>query len=157
MGMLASLGCGSTATDSGSPSANAAADSATDSGSPSANAAAESAPASCMNHFIQASSYDQSCNVDTDCVAIAEGDTCVACAFSCGNNAAISKGAVAEYNSAIAGTSALAAAADGGCFTAACGGTVSGRSDWGPFCCGGICHVGSVCPNLGDAGDAAAE
>ena len=109
------------------------------------------------SHSILASAYDQSCRADTDCVAVAEGDPCVACAFSCASNAAINEGAVAEYQSDIADTAALAAAVDGGCFTTACGGTVSLSSDWGPFCCSGTCHVGSACSSPGDAGDAATE
>jgi hypothetical protein len=108
-------------------------------------------------HSILASAYDQSCRADTDCVAISEGDPCVACAFSCASNAAINEEAVAQYESDIAGTSALAAAVDGGCFTAACRGTLSLPSDWGPFCCSGMCHVGSACSGPGDAGDAATE
>jgi hypothetical protein len=108
-------------------------------------------------HLILASAYDQSCRTDTDCVAIAVGDPCVACTFRCANNAAINEGAVAKYRSDIAGTPALAAAVDGGCSATACGGTVSLPSDWGPFCCSGTCHVGSACSSPGDAGDAATE
>lgn len=58
-------------------------------------------------------------------------------------------------------TSPILSSADGGCLSTC--GTASGRSDYGPFCCGGTCHVGGPCASL-DAGaetsavaDAAAE
>jgi hypothetical protein len=122
---------------------------------PSPDAQVSDAAVACdAGRLILASEYDQSCRADTDCVAIEEGNPCVACAFSCTRNAAINYGAVAQYQSAIAGTPAIAAAEDGGCFTVACGGTVSLQSDWGPFCCSGTCQVGSPCPSAGEGGDA---
>jgi hypothetical protein len=47
---------------------------------------------------IQASSYDQSCKSDSDCVKVDVGNACVACVFACGQNVgAINAGAMAQY------------------------------------------------------------
>jgi hypothetical protein len=100
---------------------------------------------------IRASNYDQTCKVDMDCVLIAEGDPCTSCGISCSSNATINAGALAMYRSDIANTPAVVSAADGGCLSLC--GTVSGRSDFGPFCCGGTCHVGGPCPSS-DGGQA---
>jgi hypothetical protein len=56
---------------------------------------------------IRASSYDQTCAVDTDCTAISEGSTCNACNFAC-PNAAINVNALPQYSSATAGLSQAA-------------------------------------------------
>ena len=45
---------------------------------------------------IQASNYDRSCAVDSDCVAVAEGDVCTPCGVGC-KNAAIIVAARAQY------------------------------------------------------------
>jgi hypothetical protein len=48
--------------------------------------------------LIQASSYDQSCSVDTDCVAVGVGNPCTAiCEIFCAGNAAISEMSLARY------------------------------------------------------------
>jgi hypothetical protein len=100
----------------------------------------------CTAGPVQASSYDQTCKVDTDCVSIAEGDPCAPCGLSCSMSATINAGALARYNADIASTPAVRSAADGGCLDTC--GTVSGRSDYGPFCCGGMCHIGGPCPGV---------
>ena len=96
-----------------------------------------------------ATSYDQACKVDTDCVAIVEGNVCVPCVFQGVLNAAINSGAVAKYNSDIAKTPGNVGIGGAGCPTG--GGTVSGDSNWSPFCCSGTCQLGSQCPSAVDA------
>jgi hypothetical protein len=108
----------------------------------------------CTAEPVQASNYDQTCQTDTDCVAIAEGDPCLSCGISCSSNATINAGALTKYRSDIANTPAVLSAADGGCLYTC--GTVSGRSDFGPFCCGGTCHVGGQCPGADASTDACA-
>jgi hypothetical protein len=105
---------------------------------------------------IMASSYDQSCTVDTDCVGVSEGNSCKPCDFSC-SNATINAGALAKYTSDTAHFPAVVAFDHGVC-PSSCGGPV------GLCCLGGKCHRGSPCPfevlmggDAGaDAGDAAA-
>jgi hypothetical protein len=104
---------------------------------------------------IQASNYDQTCTVDTDCAGISEGNTCNACTFSC-TNAAINVKALPQYHSA---TASLFPAAFNLC-PSSCGG-----SEY-TCCLGGSCHWGyPVCPFPGsgpvdsgpDSADAGAE
>jgi hypothetical protein len=111
--------------------------------------------ATCVAANIVASNYDQSCTVDKDCVAIAEGNVCDPCVFDGMLNAAINASAEAKYNSDIGGTPGAAGIGGAGCTTG--GGAVSGNSNWGPFCCSGTCHVGSQCPNTAAAVDAGAD
>jgi hypothetical protein len=103
---------------------------------------------------IQASSYDRTCSVDTDCTDISEGSTCNACNFSC-QNAAININALPQYNS---DTANLFPAAFDLC-PSSCGGPQ-------PTCCHeGTCHRGyPTCPYSdglvdagADSGDASAE
>jgi hypothetical protein len=103
----------------------------------------------CTAQPVRATRYDQTCHVDTDCVSVAEGDPCTACGISCTASATINVGALPQYRSDIANTAAALSAVDGGCLSTC--GTVSGRSDYGPFCCDGMCHVGGPCGS-GDAG-----
>jgi hypothetical protein len=104
----------------------------------------------CHDGGIKASSYDQSCTSDSDCVAVAEGDSCLACAFSC-PNAVINPGALAKYRSDIASAPHAA-------FALACFGCPIVT---GPCCLGGSCHIGEECidPVAADAAavDASAE
>jgi hypothetical protein len=108
---------------------------------------------------IRASSFDQTCAVDTDCVAINEGSTCNACNFVC-PTAAISVDALPQYSSA---TANLVPASYLLC-PSSC---PAGRT-----CCrGGMCHLDSplshdpACPYPGqqpvdsgeDSGDAGPE
>jgi len=95
--------------------------------------------------LIQASSYDQSCKTDMDCVGIAEGNGCDFAAFNC-PNAAINMGGYAQYQSDIAKTqSAL-------CFApSSCG------SGSGPCCRGGKCEIFSGCSSPADTLPACAD
>lgn len=88
--------------------------------------------------LIQASDYDQSCTVDTDCQPIAEGNACAPCAFSCQLGAAINVGALAQYNSDVANTPAVAREFDGQSCVVACPGAF-------PCCVGGTCQIDG-CP-----------
>jgi hypothetical protein len=98
-------------------------------------------------HLIQASSYDQTCAVDTDCTAISEGSTCNACNFSCGN-AAINVRGLAQY---MKDTADLYPSAYELC-PSSCGGPQS-------TCCrGGTCHWGYPnCPYPGQVVDASLD
>ena len=70
---------------------------------------------------ILASSFDQSCVSDLDCVPVGQGSVCAECGFVC-PSAAINNGALAAYQ---------AAAVDGGgTFTGLCG-----CPAYGPPCC----------------------
>jgi hypothetical protein len=109
----------------------------------------------------QGSSYDQSCTVDSDCVAVGLGNACFVCEIGCVANAAISKSAEGQYRSDVA--KSPAEGADCGCPEEIPG---------GPCCIGGMCQFGSQClaadaaPDTGpgatdsgtvDAADAIAE
>jgi hypothetical protein len=48
---------------------------------------------------VQASSFDQSCVSDVDCVAVGQGNVCAVCGFACPSGA-INKGATAAYQAA---------------------------------------------------------
>lgn len=85
--------------------------------------------------LIQASSYDQSCKADTDCIAVGEGDFCFAGAGNC-PNAAINKSAYARYQADVAKTNAAVCQALSGC-----------GLEFGPCCLSGTCHMGGSCPN----------
>jgi hypothetical protein len=93
---------------------------------------------------IRASSYDQSCSTDSDCIAIATGGTCLPCIILCATTtAAINRAAQPEYMADISGT--LAAAAHGG----GCGCPAGGL---GEACCrGGMCSTDCVAPVLDGA------
>jgi hypothetical protein len=97
--------------------------------------------------LIQASDYDQSCKVDTDCQEIAEGNACVPCAFGCPLGGAINVGAMARYNSDVANTPAIGQ----GCPVVPCIATVF------PCCIGGKCQVGSRSQCSNSTTDAAAD
>jgi hypothetical protein len=94
--------------------------------------------------LIQASDYDQSCTVDTDCLLISVGNACVPCAFSCPSGAAINVSAQSKYRSDIANTPAV------------CPANCPNEPD--PCCVGGKCQASTTgqCP-AADAGDAAPQ
>jgi len=100
---------------------------------------------------VRASSYDQSCMVDTDCVGISAGDSCNPCDFSC-VNASINAAALSQYTSDTANLPAVLAVAKGAC-ASSCGGPETA------CCVGGTCHWGYfMCPAADtDAGDAGAS
>jgi hypothetical protein len=87
---------------------------------------------------VMASSYDQSCAVDTDCVGVSEGNSCKPCDFNC-SNATINAGALAKYTSDTSHFPAVVAFDHGVC-PSSCGGPV------GLCCLSGKCHLGSPCP-----------
>jgi hypothetical protein len=94
--------------------------------------------------LIEASSYDQSCTADTDCVAVSEGNACHPGFLNC-PNAAISVSAHARYNADVAMTNAAICIWEGDC-------ALSG----GPCCRGSRCQMGASCLS-GSQADAAAE
>jgi hypothetical protein len=96
---------------------------------------------SCMT--ISASSYDQTCANDADCVAIAEGDACMPCGLGCAT-ATINAGALAQYKADIANTPAETPSSQG------CG--VSCLIVPGPCCRAGRCHTDMQCLTPTDAG-----
>jgi hypothetical protein len=95
---------------------------------------------------IQASNYDQSCTTDMDCVAMAEGNACSL--ISPCANAAINRGALAQYQSDIAQAPCYALA---GC-----------PAGFGPCCRQGSCQMNTcystadTLPACADAGGACA-
>jgi hypothetical protein len=104
-----------------------------------------SSPNACSGRgvkLIQASDYDQSCKVDTDCSQIVEGDACDPCGFSClsGRGGAINVAALAQYNSDVANTPAVAREFNGQVCTETCAPSSSSVS---PCCIGGMCEL---CP-----------
>lgn len=103
---------------------------------------------------ILATHYDQSCSADSDCTTIVEGDSCSACSLASCGNATISVVALASYTSDTAGTPGLVGDGDGGC--PGCRSTVSLDINFGPFCCGGKCQLGS-CSSPTDADTDAAD
>ena len=88
--------------------------------------------------LVQASNYDQSCKTDGDCIAVAEGNGCDVGAFNC-PNAAINKGAYAQYQSDVAETASALCRAPSGC-----------GAGFGPCCRGGKCQMGSGCSSPSD-------
>ena len=102
--------------------------------------------AACTGTVIHASSYDQSCTTDSDCVAVAEGNACIACGFNCAN-AVINVSAQAQYRADIANTPAGSSESDPAC--------VSGcPAEFVPCCRAGQCRTDSTCsmPAPADAG-----
>jgi hypothetical protein len=101
---------------------------------------------------IQASSYDQSCQKDDDCVAMAEGNFCDPGATVCPFSGAINKSAYAQYQADVAKTNA-----------AICGAVSSCGLSLGPCCQSGTCQTGNTCAAFqppdaaADSGDASAE
>jgi hypothetical protein len=117
------------------------------------NACVADQPGDCTDanvRLIQASSYDQSCTTDTDCVPISEGNACDALFGSCCANATISRAAFAQYQSDLAKTR-VASCTTGGRFTCNCATY--------PICClGGSCNWGcSFPPVAADAGSDASD
>ena len=93
---------------------------------------------------IEASSYDQTCTGDSDCVTVSVGDPCMECVFACGENVgAINASAMAQYKADVAKTPAA---------VAACGCPLYLHPS--KCCRSGQCHADSEClsPDPGDAG-----
>ena len=85
-----------------------------------------------------ASSYDQSCKVDSDCVSVHAGDSCDLCALNCPNTA-ISVSAQAQFMADLVNTPAAISAQ-----RMACAGDCTFQ--FGPCCIGGMCQMGDRCP-----------
>ena len=98
--------------------------------------------------LILASNYDQSCQTDSDCVAVAEGNFCNAqVPFSA--TATISKSAMAQYQADVARTVARTK-------MSICRGNFSGPFLTGPCCRNGMCQMDN-CPLFGIVGDVAMD
>jgi hypothetical protein len=102
---------------------------------------------------ITASSYDQTCQSDSDCVSIAVGNFCVPSANSGCPSAAINKGALAQYQADLAKTQASACTSFGACPNA-----------YGIPCCqSGSCTMSGSCGTVlmqdasGDTGSIGAD
>jgi hypothetical protein len=87
--------------------------------------------------YVQASSYDQACVVDTDCVAISSNTACLLCGLKC-PNATVNARAQSQYLSDIANTTASHSSQRMAC-TGDCG------FNFGPCCIDGRCQMGSQC------------
>jgi hypothetical protein len=110
--------------------------------------------------IVLASSYDQSCQTDSDCVAIEEGNFCQPGANNGCTNAAINRTALAQYRADLANTTA-----------GVCYGLAGCPEESGPCCQNGVCAVNAQCLNVvapdasadagstnaADAGDASAD
>jgi hypothetical protein len=95
----------------------------------------------CTAANIHASSYDQTCQTDSDCILVVDGYACASCAV-CAPLSAINRSAISQYAADVAKIVAPAKAG-GGC--APCCGPVQ------LACCqGGLCHADTSCSS--DAG-----
>jgi hypothetical protein len=87
---------------------------------------------------IEASSYDQWCTSDQDCVGISSNASCLLCGFNC-PNAAINVDSQGQYLLDTADSTArltsLRTACTGDC-----------TIQFGPCCVGGMCQMGGQCP-----------
>jgi hypothetical protein len=90
---------------------------------------------------IMASSYDQSCRTDSDCIAVEEGNFCDPGANNGCTNAAINKSALPQYKADLAKTQA------GVCF-----GLSGCPEESSPCCQNGTCQVNGQCFFGADSG-----
>lgn len=84
---------------------------------------------------IQASDYDQMCALDSDCVAVGEGEVCQACALAC-PTAAINKKDKSHYTSDVEHAKWVAPSGSTVCRCPAL---------HAPCCIGGTCHADTQC------------
>jgi hypothetical protein len=145
--LLAAAGCSTTsagevAADDAATAAHSASDAAT---GPDGQGPIDAAQCTDANAMIQASSFDQTCQTNEDCITIGEGNVCNVCSLAC-PTATINVGARAQYLAAFANTPAGGATAGVVC---ACP-TFSS-----PCCLGGQCRLGIQCVALPSTGDAA--
>ncbi len=97
--------------------------------------------------LVQASDYDQSCTINSDCVEIYVGNGS-SCEITCGASpAAINKSAEAQYLTDVRNLPPI---------SCACEVTPPVAVEGGPCCIGGSCQF-TQCPNLVTTGDAAAD
>jgi hypothetical protein len=61
---------------------------------------------SCADADIQASNYDQTCQTDSDCILVGEGQSCSPCSLAYGPYGAIRRGALPQYEADVAKTPA---------------------------------------------------
>lgn len=97
---------------------------------------------SCQDADIKASSYDQTCQTDSDCVPVGEGQSCYPCSLAYGPYGAISRGVLTQFEADVAKT-------PGGAGTPVSCGTACTPS---PIACcrAGQCRADALCS--GDAG-----
>ena len=123
------------------------------------DAAAALSCADAAAQLIQAASYDQSCETDSDCIAVAEGDFCFIGNPSC-TSATISKSAYSRYQADVSKTNVAICRQESSC---PC---FPGRNCPGPCCRGGLCRVGTECSDwaaapeggaFADSGDGSTE
>jgi hypothetical protein len=114
------------------------------------NAAEAETCADAASQNILASSYDQTCQLDSDCVAIEEGNFCTPDANNGCTNATISKSALSQYQADLAKTQAGVCYSVAGC-----------PAEIAPCCQSGTCAMGGPCTTgdagSNDAGDTGAE
>ena len=91
--------------------------------------------AGCTDGGVTASNYDQSCTLDSDCIAIAEGNSCSLCGFDC-PSAAINVAGYGQYLADIAYTTADLSGQRQACSNVCMVKTA-------PCCAGGMCQA---CP-----------
>lgn len=79
---------------------------ATDDGSSDACpfGSSDDATDTCADASIQASNYGQTCQKDSDCVLVGEGESCTPCSLACGPFGAINRSSVAQYEADVAKT-----------------------------------------------------
>ena len=97
----------------------------------------DQSPSECTDanvQLIRASDYNQSCNADSDCVAVPEGNACYPCVIAC-TSAAIRITAKAQYSKDVARTTGARA----GATTCFC------PREWEPCCVAGKCHADVEC------------
>jgi hypothetical protein len=95
--------------------------------------------------LIRASSYDQSCNADTDCVSVSEGNACETGFLDC-PNATIGKGGLSQYQSDIAKVRSASSNTVASCFP------------YGVPCCrSGTCRNSTDCDSSSDTLPACAD
>lgn len=94
--------------------------------------------------LVEPSNYDQSCRVDSDCVAVAAGNACNPCLVQCQTGGAINRNALSSYERDISETTGARETSGLAC------GCPAG---FAPGCLGGVCQAGLQCENP----DAAAE
>ena len=94
--------------------------------------------------LVQASDYDTSCTVDSDCVAVEGfGDVCILCDCP---RATINKASEPQYNADLGKVPPPHGPA---CFCT--------TPPLGPCCVGGVCQVGGLCDRSVRVGDASAD
>ncbi len=143
--LTAVVGCSSRSEGEGAADGAAAASEAESDAPPEASSASPCTDANVQ--LIQASNYDQSCQADSDCIAVGEGNACYPCAIDC-TSAAINKSAEAHYKEDVAKTPAGVAQT----------GTICGcPAEFYPCCRGGTCHADLQCQNPLPVTDAAAD